>query len=300
MLCLSAVSTTTYVRILAMPALLLAFTAQAQVLPEAVIGIKMPLTQKPTSRPMTVAFVPTYQRYYVADGGLAPAPGDLDMIVSRSKVHVFDASGNYVNSARPGYDNRSLYFNPNSKQLEVVTYNISSAAGFAPNTGVFSLDLSETGDLKETSKDIYAYNPAFGDAATMPTYNYDAKVYYAKQERSNVVLVVDLKNRESIGQIALDLKAANVQSDDITEHYVAYTGIAGEELAVLDVDHKAVLIFDLTGKFIGKSALPSTMKLRAQNHLNGLGYSNGMMFVYHEPEGEFGTYYGFKVVEQAK
>jgi hypothetical protein len=39
------------------------------------------------------------------------------------------------------------------------------------------------------------------------------------------------------------------------------------------------------------------MKLRAQNHYNGLGYSNGMLFVYHENEGEFGTYYGFKVVK---
>jgi hypothetical protein len=285
---------------MAIPALFLGFAAQAQVLPEATVSIKMQLTQKPTSRPMTVAFIPSYQRYYVADGGLAPAPGEMNLIMSNSKVHIFDAEGHYLNSAKPGYDNRSIYFNPNTKQLETITYNISSAAGFAPNTGVFALELSETGDLKETSKDIYASNPAFGDAATMPTYNYDANVYYAKQERSNMVLVVDLKNRESIGQIPLDLKAAGVQSDDITEHYVAYTGIAGEELALLDVDHKAVLIFDLTGKFIGKSALPSTMKLRAQNHLNGLGYTNGMMFVYHEPEGEFGTYYGFKVLEQAK
>lgn len=302
MLCLSAFSTSAFRKklALALPPLLFAISAQAQILPEAAVAVKIPLTQKPTSRPMMVAFVPMYQRYYIADGGLAPAPGDLDMIVSKSKVHIFDVNGNYVNSAKPGYDNRSIYFNPNTKQLEVITYNISSAAGFAPNTGVFSLDLSEAGDLKETSKDIYAYNPAFGDAATMPTYNYDAKVYYAKQERSNTVLVVDLKNRESVGQIALDLKAANVQSDDITEHYVAYTGVAGEELAVLDVDHKSVLIFDLTGKFIGKSALPSTMKLRSQNHLNGLGYANGLMFVYHEPEGEFGTYYGFKVLEQVK
>jgi hypothetical protein len=298
----SAISSSAFTKklALALTPLLFTISAQAQILPEAAVGVKIPLTQKPTSRPMMVAFVPMYQRYYIADGGLAPAPGDLDMIVSKSKVHIFDVNGNYVNSAKPGYDNRSIYFNPNSKQLEVITYNISSAAGFAPNTGVFSLDLSETGDLKETSKDIYAYNPAFGDAATMPAYNYDAKVYYAKQERSNTVLVVDLKNRESVGQIALDLKAANVQSDDITEHYVAYTGVAGEELAVLDVDHKSVLIFDLTGKFIGKSALPSTMKLRSQNHLNGLGYANGMMFVYHEPEGEFGTYYGFKVLDQVK
>jgi hypothetical protein len=81
---------------------------------------------------------------------------------------------------------------------------------------------------------------------------------------------------------------------------VAYTAIPGEELAVLDVDHKTVLVFDIKGKFVGKSALPSTMKLRSQNHISGLGYANGMFFVYHEPEGDFGTYYGFRISDQAK
>ncbi|MES1987374.1 MAG: hypothetical protein V4440_04960, partial [Pseudomonadota bacterium] len=66
-------------------------------------------------------------------------------------------------------------------------------------------------------------------------------------------------------------------------------------LELLDIDHKAVLVFDLTGKFIGKSELPKDLKLRSHNHLNGAGYANDMLFVYHESEGEFGTYYGFKV-----
>lgn len=76
---------------------------------------------------------------------------------------------------------------------------------------------------------------------------------------------------------------------------LAYTGIKGEEFELLDIDHKAVLVFDLTGKFIGKSELPKDLKLRSHNHLNGAGYANDMLFVYHESEGEFGTYYGFKV-----
>lgn len=287
----------------ALPLICLALTpflAQAQVLAEATTEIKIPLAGKPTTRPMTIAFVPAHQRYYIADGGLAPIPGDMEIAASKSQIHVYGADGKYIASAKPGYDNRSIYYNAKTYQLETITYNISSGAGFTPNTGIFSLDLSEDGDLKDTSKDVFGFNPAFGDAATMPSYNPEANIYYAKQERSNLVWLVDIKQREKVGEIKLDFAAAGVQQDDVSDHYIAYTGIKGEELALLDVDHKAVLVFDLEGKLVGKSALPKTMKLRAQNHYNGLGYTQGMFFVYHEPEGEFGTYYGFKISDQAR
>ena len=282
---------------------LLTFTAhqaQAAVLPEAQIAAKITLAKKPTSKPMSIAYVPFYQRYYVADGGLAPTPGDNDAPVSKSQIHVYSAEGQYLQSAKPGFDNRSIYFNQASKQLETVTYNISSNAGFSPNTGIFSLDLDDKGNLTETSKDISGFNAAFGDASTIPTHNPETNLYYAKQGRSNLVWVVDLNKDEKIEEIKLDLKAAGAQFDDITDYYAAYTGIKGEELAVLDVDHKAVLVFDIKGKFVGKSVLPSTLKLRSQNHIAGVGYTNGLFFVYHEPETEFGAFYGFKISDLAK
>ena len=279
---------------------LVAYQAQAAVLPEAQTAAKIALAKKPTSKPMSIAYVPFYQRYYVADGGLAPTPGENEAPVSKSQIHVYSAEGEYIQSAKPGYDNRSIYFNQTTKQLETVTYNISSNAGFSPNTGIFSLDLDDKGNLKETSKDISGFNAAFGDASTIPTLDPETNHYFAKQGRSNLVWVIDLNKDEKIDEIKLDLKSAGAQFDDITDYYAAYTGIKGEELAVLDVDHKAVLVFDIKGKFVGKSALPSTLKLRSQNHIAGLGYTNGLFFVYHEPEGEFGTFYGFKVSDLAK
>lgn len=286
--------------LLASSCLCLASVAQAQVLPEATIGIKIPLVAKPTTRPMTVAYVPYYSRYYIADGGLAPVPGDFDIPVSKSCVHAYGSQGEYIQSAKPGLDNRSIYFNPNTRHLESVTYNISAGAGFAPNTGIYTIDLNDQGDLQDSASEASGVNPAFGDASTMPTFDPESNRYYAKQERSNLVWIIDPGKREKVGEIALDLKAADVQSDDVSDHFIAYTGIAGEELALLDVDHKGVLIFDLKGKFIGKSTLPPTMKLHAQNHFTGLGYANGMFFVFHESEGEFGTYYGFKISDLAK
>ncbi len=269
--------------------------AFAQVLPEAAVGIKIALAKKPTTRPMTVAYVPYVGRYYIADGGLGPLPGDPEITTSPSQVHVYSEKGDYLSSAKPGFDNRSIYYNTDTRQLETATYNISANAGFQPNSGIFALELTEAGDLKGSSTEISGNNPAFGSAHTMPTYDPVNKRYFAKQERSNVVLIVELPKREKTGEINLDLAAAEIKFDDITDYFVAYTGAAGEELAVLDVDHKAIIVFDIKGKFVGKSALPGAMKLRSHNHINGLGYANNMFFVYHENEGEFGTYYGFTI-----
>ncbi|MFM9836201.1 MAG: hypothetical protein ACKVOA_08870 [Methylophilaceae bacterium] len=268
---------------------------QAQILPQAELGIKIPMAKAPSTRPMTVAYFPALKTYFIADGGLAPMGSETEAPISKSEIHAYSSEGKYINSAKPGYDNRSIYYNANTGKIETITFNISSAVGFAPNTGIYALQVSETGEIKESSDEIMQFNPAFGDQATMPSYDPESKHYFAKQSRSNKVLIVDASKREPIGEIYLDLTRAGVAFDDITDSFAAYTGIKGEELVLLDVDHKAALVFDLNGKFVAKSELPKDLKLRAKNHYNGLGYANDMLFVYHESEGEFGTYYGFKL-----
>lgn len=270
---------------------------QAQVLPEAALGIKFALAKKPTTRPMTVAYIPVFKRYYIADGGLAPMGSEFEAPISKSLVHAYDETGKYINSSRPGYDNRSIYFNPNTSALETITYNVSSDVGFSPNTGIYAIHLTETGDLKDTSDEISQFNPAFGHSGTMPTYDAENKRYFAKQGRSDKVFIVDPKLREKVSEITLELAKAGAKFDDVSDLFVAYTGIKGEELILLDIDHKAALVFDVAGKFVAKSELPKDMKLRSQNHFNGIGYANEMLFVYHDSEGEFGTYYGFKILK---
>ena len=272
-------------------------SVQAQVLPEAAVGIKFALAKKPTTRPMTVAYIPVFKRYYIADGGLAPMGSEFEAPISKSLIHSYDDTGKYMSSSRPGYDNRSIYFNPNTSMLETITYNVSSDVGFSPNTGIYAIHLTETGDLKDTSDEISQFNPAFGHSGTMPTYDAANKRYFAKQGRSDKVFIVDPKLREKVGEITLDLAKAGAKFDDVSDLFVAYTGVKGEELILLDIDHKAALVFDISGKFVAKSELPKDMKLRSQNHFNGIGYANDMLFVYHDSETEFGTYYGFKILK---
>ena len=286
-----------FISIFSTSILLTGTSLKAEVLPEAVQGIKIALAKKPSTRPMTVAYVPDVKHYYIADGGLAPMASEFEAPISRSQIHAYDDSGKYINSAKPGYDNRSIYYNANTKKLETITYNISTEVGFSPNTGIYSINLSDTGEVKETSDEIMQFNPAFGYANTMPSYDAANKRYFAKQGRSAVVFIVDPKLREKVSEITLDLAKAGAAFDDISDCFVAYTGVKGEELLVLDIDHKAALVFDVTGKFVAKSALPQALKLHAQNHYNGLGYANDMLFVFNENEGEFGTYYGLKVLK---
>ena len=266
----------------------------AEVLPEAKLEMKIPLSIEPSTRPMTVAFIPGEKKYYIADGGLSPVGNEP---FSKSQVHVYDEKGTYIKSFSPGFDNRSIYYNENSKNLETVTYNISSAAGFFPNTGIFSLKLDDQGLLTNKSDTVSRFSESFGSAGTMPTYDAKNNQYFAKQEKSNIVRVIDASSNDIKSEIELDFSAAKVEHHDVTDHYIAFTNVPGHELMLLDVDHKKFLVFNLKGDLVGTSELAKDLKIRAKNHFNGLGYTNnGLFFLYIDSEGEFGTYHAYKIL----
>lgn len=274
--------------------LFVSLNIQAEILPQAQLEMKIPLSKEPSTRPMTVAYIPGEKKYYIADGGLSPIGNEP---FSKSQVHVYDENGAYIKSFSPGFDNRSIYYNENSKTLETITYNISSAAGFFPNTGIFKLELDDQGLLTNRSDTVSRFSENFGSAGTMPTYDAKNNQYFAKQEKSNIVRVIDASSNEIKKEIALDFSAAKVEHHDVTDHYAAFTNVPGHELILLDVDHKKFLIFNLDGKLVGTSELAKDLKIRAKNHFNGLGYTNnGLFFLYIDSEGEFGTYHAYKVL----
>jgi DNA-binding beta-propeller fold protein YncE len=259
---------------------------------------KINLAKEPSTKPQTIAYVPVEKKYYVADGGLAARGSDYEAPISKSLIHTFDEKGKYLDSTRAGFDNRSIYFNQKTRNLEVITYNVSTAAGFAPMTGIFSLEIGDKGLLTAKSEVVSQPSASFGSAGTMPSHDPKNNLYYAKQENSNVVFVVDAKSKELKQEIKLDFDTPGVLHHDVASHFIAFTEKPGEELILLDVDHKRFLIYDKDGKYQGASALPKSLKVRAQNHFSGLGYtSNGYYFVYIASDGEFGSYHAFKVLK---
>ncbi len=270
----------------------------AEILKNAELAFKINLKKNPTSRPQTVAYIPNEKKYYIADGGLAPMGSATEAPLSKSLIHTYDENGQYIESTRPGFDNRSIYFNNITSQLETITYNISGGAGFAPMTGIFSLNLDDQGLLTGKSKTIFNVAPVYGSAGTMPSFDSKNNTYYAKQERTNQVIVIDAKNNAKIELIKLDFKKPNVQHHDVASHFIAFTEKKGEELILLDIDHKRFLIYDKKGTYKGDSKLPKSLKIRAQNYYNGLGYTlNGYYFIYIDSEGEHGSYHAYKVLK---
>ena len=270
----------------------------AEINENAELVFKINLTKKPTTRPQTVAYIPGEKKYYIADGGLAARGSDYEAPISKSLIHTYDESGKYIESTRAGFDNRSIYFNEKTSKLETITYNVSTAAGFAPMTGIFSLELDEKGLLTAKSEVVSQPSASFGSAGTMPTYDSKNNLYYAKQEKSNRVFVLDAESKELKKEIKLDFDTPKVMHHDVASNFVAFTGKPGEELILLDIDHKRFLIYNKDGKYQGSSALPKSLKIRSQNHFNGLGYTlNGYYFVYLDSEGDYGSYHAYKVLK---
>ena len=271
--------------------------AQADINEQAELIFKIPLKKEPTTRPQTIAYIPVEKKYYIADGGLAPMGSNSQAPISKSLIHTYDEKGNYIESTRPGFDNRSIYFNTNKAELETITYNVSAAAGFAPMTGIYTLELDDDGLLTGKSNDIINTVFAFGSSGTMPSFDAKNNLYFAKQEKSNKVIVVDAKSYEVKKTIELDFKTPKVKPYDVTSHFIAFSDVKDYELILLDVENKRFLIYDTNGSFKGESKLPKDLKLRSKNYFNGLGYTlNGYYFVYIDSEGEFGTYHAYKVV----
>ena len=269
----------------------------AEINKNAEFVFKIKLAKKPTTRPQTIAYIPGEKKYYIADGGLAARGSDYEAPISKSLIHTYNEKGQYIESTKPGFDNRSIYYNENNFKLETITYNVSTAAGFAPMTGIFSLNLDKKGLLTGKSEVISQPSASFGSAGTMPTYDSKNNLYYAKQEKSNIVYILESKSKKVKKEIKLDFKTPKVMHHDVADSFIAFTGKPGEELILLDVDHKRFLVYDKNGKYKGASLLPKSLKIRSQNHFNGLGYTlNGYYFLYLDSEGEYGSYHAYKVL----
>lgn len=269
----------------------------AEINKNAEFVFKIKLAKKPTTRPQTIAYIPGEKKYYIADGGLAARGSDYEAPISKSLVHTYNEKGKYIESTKPGFDNRSIYYNENSFKLETITYNVSTAVGFAPMSGIFSLNLDKKGLLTGKSEVISQPSASFGSAGTMPTYDSKNNLYYAKQEKSNIVYILESKSKKVKKEIKLDFKTPKVMHHDVADGFIAFTGKPGEELILLDVDHKRFLVYDKNGKYKGASLLPKSLKIRSQNHFNGLGYTlNGYYFLYLDSEGEHGSYHAYKVL----
>lgn len=208
---------------------------------------------------MGLAYNPTFDQYYGARGGSPQFTGQ-----------VWDSSGTRIQNFAPvNVDYRGVWYNPNTGNVEVQSYN---PAGSLASHGVFSVGLDSNGlytgtNTKLTSVSGFAFPQSVGD--------YDAsrdRIY--SRSNSNIVSIADHATGNSLGTITLDLGA--VSGPFTLQNYTIGYAEDVDSLVTFDTTGHRALIFAMDGSYIGESALPG---LAAPALLYSMAYENGQLFV---------------------
>jgi len=218
---------------LALASTLLTGSAAAQnPLPAGIPALTMNASSA-TGSWMTVAYHPSFNQWYGFRGGNPTFPYD-----------VYDANGAVLfTSTSVGVDGRSMFYNPNTSNLEVVSFNAVSGGGAY---GFFTVGLDAQGYYTGSNPLILPSVPGLASSQTVPAYNPTADVFYSRSS-SSTVNVVDRQTGMLSSTISLNLAAAGNPS--VPTYSIGYTGVNGYELVLASNSTDAALLFDLNGAF---------------------------------------------------
>ncbi|MBY6204950.1 DUF11 domain-containing protein, partial [Halomonas denitrificans] len=224
--------------------------------------------------PMNVAYDPVLDRYYSTTGGFQSVP-----------AYTHDGAGNLLATTQPlNNDNRSIFYNPNTNAIELISFN--AVSGGSPD-GLMTAGRDGAGILTGSNTAILAALPGLPGSQTMPAYDPIDDVFYAR-ESGNVVNIVRRSDGGLQGQITLDVVAAGGAS--LNNNTIGFD-VTERVLVVLDngVSPSRALVFDLAGSFIGASALPPGSPSPGSY---GVGYANGQLFV-----SDNNSHFGYRVLQ---
>lgn len=238
----------------------LASTVTAQVLPNGVPTIYLERGAG-SQTPMNIAYHPGFDYYYGSNGGNPGYPG-----------WVWNSSGTRIQDlAAVNIDVRSWYYNPNTGQLEVLSYN---AMGGGAQRGLIAPGVDGSGLLTGGTTTLMASVPGLISAQTMPAYDPNGDLFYSRDANNATVNVASRATGAFVSSFNLDLASAGVTGGDLTDYAMGYDP-AFNLLIVTDDPNNRALVFDTNGAYIGASALnvdvPSNYRV---------GYANGQLFVF--------------------
>jgi hypothetical protein len=251
------------------------------VLPNGIATIDL-LTPDRASVPHAIAYHPGFNQYYGADSGDPARRG-----------YVWDASGNVVQNFPPpiGVDFRGVNYNPNTGNIEVVTFNAVTGDG-GNVQGLMTMGLDGSGFYTGVNTNTLASMPGLAGDQTVPSYDPALDVFYSRSSGSSVNVV-----RRSDGgldsSIALDLAAAGNPS--LQNGFLGFDPLQQALIALDDVNVQAV-VFDLTGAFLGTSQLAGLNTVISNGNT---AYTNGQMFIFDTTLGTSGGYHGFDIFAAA-
>ena len=241
----------------------------ASALAQPIDGVPTIFLEAPTQNwgaPMNVAFDTANNQYYSGGGGF-----------SSNSAMVYDAAGNLLQDASVPIDLRSFYYNPNTADLEAITF---AAQGGGGNAGLHSIGLDGGGLYDGTTNIELGAVPGLIDSQTVPGYNAGADVLYSGAAGNSQVNVVSRASGSLNSSFNLDLSGGRANGTN-TIGYDANEGW----IIVADSNADQIHVFDTSGNFIGTSNIPQDI---GGNW--GFGYTNGQAFVFDNTRGGWQGY----------
>lgn len=259
--------------------LLLVPSAQAQFLSDGQPTITLS-TVGMSGTAMNIAWSPVFNQYYGAGGG---SPG--------SSGRVWDSAGTILQTLTPiNEDYRSVYFNPNTNQLEMTTFG-ANGGGFAnPDRGILKPNLDGSGFYQGTYTILLASAPGLISEQSVPAYDAARNLFYS-YDRNISASTVNLVNRTTgalSSSIVLDLAAAgnpllaieSIGYDPSTDSIISFTSSGG---------NRALAFNSQTGAFKASINLPG---FSFADTSYSVGFANNQIFVH---DGEADLYRGFTI-----
>ncbi len=240
-------------------------TAKAQI-KNPTASLKLTFQQESGTNASAVTYNPDKKLYYAIIAGNPVFP-----------LETFDAKGKPLHQTNTGFDSRGMWYNPQTKQLEINGYYTNGLVGIPLDTKGFpesnNLKSISTGKSQPDVNSCGALNTQSGE--TM--YYYSGGLYFYKKG----VFVNNLPLGIPVGL------------DNINETSLIYTGKGGFEIGVLDYIGKKVFLFDIdTGKLTATIQLPSGT---VTNAVFWFSYANNHVWLYNT-SGR--TWTGYKIFKK--
>jgi len=183
---------------------------------------------------VSVAYHPTFQRFYSSNSGSTSATG-----------LVFGENGGApISTISPlNIDPRGWFFNNNTDQLEISTFD---AIAGGTDRGLVAPGIDMNGDLTGTLSILLPSLPGLASSQTSPHYNAVENVLNSRGN-SEVVNVVDRSDGSLVNTITLDFAAAGMV-DPLRDGILFIPTF--QLLGVVDGDTDAAAFFDLNGDYL--------------------------------------------------
>jgi hypothetical protein len=205
---------------------------------------------------MSVAWHPSYSRYYASAGGGVASP-----------VTTFNSSGTEISSTTHNFDNRGLWYNAGNARIE--GSENGGAVGYYPMDGSGNLSGDVAGKVTGFSS---GQSGCVRNSANGEILYYAGSTSFSRYSSSG----------SSLGSVSITIPAGVTFNGT----HMIYTGFSGQEVGFYDYTNKIVYLYSISG---GSYSYYYTLPASAPaNGSYGFAYTNGRFFLSSN-----GTWYGY-------